>query len=196
MKIVLGSNSPRRKEVLEELKLSFKTITNNFDERLIEYKSSPEDYVKELSKAKAESLEPLVSADTLLLCGDTIVFSKGKIYPKPSDLDEAFGFLKHLSGSSHEVYSGLCLAHQNKYYIAFDKTTVTFRDLSDSMIKTYFNLIEPLDKAGGYAIQGAGSLIVSKIDGCYFNVMGMPMNALIEVFEKSGYNLWDLVDKV
>ncbi len=195
MKIVLGSNSPRRKEVLEELKLSFKTITNNFDESLIEYKSSPEQYVKELAKAKAESLEPLVSADTLLLCGDTIVFSKGKIYPKPSDLDEAFGFLKHLSGETHEVYSGLCLAYKNKYYIAFDKTTVSFRTLSDSMIKTYFNLIEPLDKAGGYAIQGAGSLIVSKIDGCYFNVMGMPMNALIEVFEKSGYNLWDLVDK-
>lgn len=192
MKILLGSNSPRRKEILNSIKLPFKTINNSFEESEIPYKGDPKKFVEEIARAKAESLMPLIQ-DEILICGDTIVNYEDKVYCKPKDLDEAFSFIKELSGKKHSVYSGLCLAHKNTYFTDFEETLVTFKVLTDEMIATYFRLINPLDKAGGYAAQGAGCMIISKIEGCFYNVLGMPLTPLFNIFEKAGYNLWDIL---
>lgn len=195
MKIILGSNSPRRIAILNSIKAPFKIFNNNFNEDLIKIKDRPDDYVKEISKAKAESIKPLIDEDCILICADTIVFMDDKIYLKPKDLDEAFSTLKKLSGRTHFVYSGICLTYKNHFYTEYDKTEVTLKKLSEKKIATYFKLMDPMDKAGAYAIQGAGSLIISQIKGCYYNVMGLPVGILDDLFQKAGFDLWDILEE-
>jgi septum formation protein len=195
MHIILGSQSPRRKEILEFFKLPFTVVSSHFDESLIPFEGSPTIYTQTLAKEKALSIrhslsssihQPIVTADT------TVYFNKQN-FSKPSNDEEAFLFLKQLSGNTHEVYTSMALLHEQALYVDTALTYVTFHSLSDSQIERYIETASPFDKAGGYAIQGLGSLLVSRIEGCYYNVMGLPVEIFRILLKKVDIDLWDYI---
>ena len=189
MHIVLGSQSPRRKEILDFFKLPFTVCSSNFDESSVAFSGSSEDYVKTQAKQKALSLKDRHHND-LIITADTTVYFNQKLFQKPLDEREAFLFLKELSGNTHEVYTGVATWYQGELLTEVAMTKVTFHPMTDAQIKQYINATHPLDKAGAYAIQGLGILIVAKIEGCYYNVMGLPIRSLCNLLKHSGIDLW------
>lgn len=189
MQLILGSQSPRRREVLNYFNIPFKQISPDYDEDAIPFQGNPTEYVEILSKGKADSLAHL-HPDSLILAADTIVYKKGKIFGKPKDEHEAYQFLTELEGKWHSVFTGLTLHHQGKFYHEVEETKVLFNSLSEDQMKCYHRMLPFVDKAGGYMIQGAGSLIVKRIEGCYYNVVGLPINALYAVLLRARIDLW------
>ncbi|MCH9630811.1 MAG: dTTP/UTP pyrophosphatase [Chlamydiia bacterium] len=194
MCVVLGSQSPRRKEIFEYFDIPFTVCSSQFDESTISFNHDPKEYVETLSIEKAKALKKQFNNE-VLITADTIVHFKKRLYPKPQDEQEAFTFLKELSGNTHEVYTGVCISQGEDYYTGATLSTVQFHPIEDEKIKDYIQLIDPLDKAGAYAIQGRGSLIVSKIEGCYYNVMGLPITLLSDLLKKVGIDLWKAYSK-
>jgi septum formation protein len=195
MQLILGSQSPRRREVLSFFDLPFKQISPDFDEDSIPFKGDPKDYVKVLSKGKADSLTSQFPS-SIILTADTIVYKDGKIYGKPQNEQEGFDYLKELCGNWHSVFTGLTISSQGKDFQAVEETRVLFNALTEEHMQTYHRMLHFVDKAGGYMIQGAGSLIVKRIEGCYYNVVGLPINALYSVFWQAGIDLWKHLKKV
>lgn len=189
MELILGSQSPRRKEILSYFNLPFKQVSPNYDEDSIPFEGDPHEFVKTLSKGKNDSLIPLFPS-SLILTADTIVYQDGVNFGKPKDDKEAFQFLKALSGNWHSVFTGLTLYSNGQQFYAVDETKVLFNSLTEEQMQTYHRTLHFTDKAGGYMIQGAGSLIVKRIEGCYFNVVGLPINALCSVLRQAGIDLW------
>lgn len=189
MQLILGSQSPRRREILSFFDIPFKQVSPNFDEEAVPFHDNPQEYVQILAKGKADSLAHLFP-DSIVLTADTIVYREGKIYGKPKDEQEAFQYLNELSGKWHSVFTGLTLSQKGQDYLALQETRVLFNTLTNDQIKTYIQMLTCSDKAGGYMIQGAGSLIVKRIEGCYYNVVGLPINALCAVFSQAGIDLW------
>lgn len=194
MHIVLGSQSPRRKEILDFFKLPFSVCSSDFDESSVVFDGSPEAYVKTQAKEKAFSLKELHKNDLIITADTTVHFNK-KLFQKPLDEKEAFAFLKELSGNTHEVYTGVAVLYQGELLTEVAMTKVTFHRIDTTQIQNYIKAINPLDKAGAYAIQGLGSLIVSKIEGCYYNVMGLPIHSLCVLLKKVGIDLWAYIAK-
>ena len=168
---ILASGSPRRKELLELMGLEFKVIVSQADEDSV--------------KASATAKEVLRNKNAVIISADTIVTLDGQILGKPKDEDDAFNMLSKLSGCEHEVYTGYCVMRisDGKAVCGKVRTKVKFKDLSDDKIRGYINSGEPMDKAGAYGIQGLGSLLIEKIDGDYFNVVGLPISALADTLE-------------
>jgi septum formation protein len=189
MDIILGSGSPRRQEILRFFSLPFTQASPPFDERQVAFDGNPVAYVETLSKEKAKSLSPLYG-DKAILTADTVVFQNGVIYNKPQDLSEAISFLKTLSGSWHSVFTSLSLFHKGSIKTLHEETKILFHELSLDQIEKYLEHVNFLDKAGGYAIQQGGSLIVKKIEGCYYNVMGLPLTSLRELLLSVDIDLW------
>ena len=179
---ILASGSPRRKELLELMGLEFKVIVSQADED-----SVSKDLKTELAllKASATAKEVLRNKNAVIISADTIVTLDGQILGKPKDEDDAFNMLSKLSGREHEVYTGYCVMRisDGKAVCGKVRTKVKFKDLSDDKIRGYINSGEPMDKAGAYGIQGLGSLLIEKIDGDYFNVVGLPISALADTLE-------------
>jgi septum formation protein len=171
--VILASESPRRKILLETAGLKVKIVPANLEEFNHEY-SSPTDYVLANSRDKARMAATRLPYD-LIISADTIVLLGGRIYEKPINRDEARWMLQELSGKTHQVITGFCLLTHNQEILDFDETKVTFYSLSFDEIETYLDSGEPFDKAGAYGIQGPASLFVRKIEGCYFNVVGFPL---------------------
>lgn len=190
MKLILGSQSPRRREILSYFNLEFEQISSDFDEEAVPFNGDPEAYVKTLSKGKADNLAEF-HTDCLILTADTIVYQNGKIFGKPKDEQEGYQFLKELEGKWHSVFTGLTFNCKGKDFQAIEETRVLFKSLSKQQIQNYHRILPFVDKAGGYMIQGAGSIIVQRIEGCYYNVMGLPINALYAVLKKGGIDLWE-----
>ena len=184
---ILASGSPRRKELLELMGLEFKVIVSQADEDSVSKDLKPELYVQELAllKASATAKEVLRNKNAVIISADTIVTLDGQILGKPKDEDDAFNMLSKLSGCEHEVYTGYCVMRisDGKAVCGKVRTKVKFKDLSDDKIRGYINSGEPMDKAGAYGIQGLGSLLIEKIDGDYFNVVGLPISALADTLE-------------
>ncbi len=189
MTIILGSESPRRKEILQFFSIPFTQCSSNFDEESIVYTGEPAKYVETLAGKKAEALSA-IHKDKPILTADTAVFCKGKLYNKPKDRNEAFSFLSELSNEVHSVFTGVALSYQNTLYVLSEETKITFHDLSPDQINRYLDQIKFLDKAGSYAIQQGGGLLVKKLEGCYYNVMGLPLNSLRELLQKANIDLW------
>jgi septum formation protein len=189
MKLILGSQSPRRKEILSFFSLPFQQVSPHFDEEAVVFKGDPIEYVNTLAKGKLESLAKDFP-EQILLTADTVVYREGNIYNKPADEEEAFQILKQLVGNWHSVYTGIAVQYQGKLFQAAEETQVLFNSLTDEQIHTYYHRLPYKDKAGGYSIQQAGSLIVKKIDGCFYNVMGLPINTLRDLLNKAGIDLW------
>jgi septum formation protein len=189
MQLILGSQSPRRREVLSFFDIPFKQVSPNFDEDSIPFHDNPQEYVQILSKGKADSLTHRFPKD-LILTADTIVYREGKIYGKPRNQEEAVQYLKELSGKWHSVFTGLTISSKGQEFQTMDETRVLFNSLTEEQIRTYHQMLTFADKAGGYMIQGPGGLIVKRIEGCYYNVVGLPINALYSILLHAEIDLW------
>lgn len=178
--LILASQSPRRKYLLEQAGLTFKIIPSNLDESSIPI-SLPNNYVKKLAIAKAKDIADNYPQEWII-GADTIVLLNNKILGKPDSRSKAREMLKGLSGKTHQVLTGyaiLCKAKQHQF-AAVAITDVQFKNLSKNEIEWYIHTKEPFDKAGAYAIQGLGTFLVKKINGSYTNVVGLPVCEIIE----------------
>ncbi len=172
--LILASKSPRRKELLGFITNDFIVVSEEIDETVPE-DMTPENAVLYLSRKKAELFQ---NSEDVVIGADTIVVLNGKILGKPADEEEAFSMLKSLSGKEHSVLTGVTLISPSGKKSFYKETKVKFFELSDGEISNYIKTGECMDKAGAYGIQGFGSLLVEKIDGDYFNVVGLPVSAL------------------
>ena len=178
--MILASQSPRRRELLSLITEDFRIIPAK-DEEVLPEKISPENAVLSLSEQKANEVYREHRGE-VIVAADTIVAIDGKILGKPADEKDAFAMLKTLSGRVHEVFTGVCVIFANgQKERFFEETKVEFYELSDEEIADYIKTGEPMDKAGAYGIQGKGALLVKRIDGDYYNVMGLPVARLLRV---------------
>ena len=185
MKVILASKSPRRVEILEKIVKEFEVVQSNFDENTIDFKGDIEKYVKDLSRNKAIEVSKRLNEPSIVIAADTVVFQSGKVLEKPKNEEDAFSMLSSLSGNTHKVYSGICLinTYDDTVVTDCDCTEVRFSELNPRQIRNYINSDEPMDKAGAYGIQGLGGAFVEGIKGCYYNVMGLPLNKLYKALE-------------
>lgn len=182
IKLILASQSPRRREILENLGLSFRVITADVDESCTE--KDPRRYVETLALRKGTavlarlSTENQLDEQTLILAADTVVAAEGEILGKPRDEADAAHMLHLLSGKTHHVISGIALLSARHTAVASEVTGVRFAPLTESDVAFYLASGEPYDKAGGYAVQGLASLFIDGLEGDYFNVVGLPVKRL------------------
>ncbi|MBQ2731220.1 MAG: septum formation inhibitor Maf [Clostridia bacterium] len=175
MRLVLASNSPRRKSLLEEMGLEFEVCGANVDET-VEGDLSPSELVQMLAARKARAVADTLDDDAIVLGADTVVSFGGEVFGKPRDMAHAREMLLTFSDTTHEVYTGVCLCQGKRSLSAAVCTKVTFAPVSEREIDTYLACFNPLDKAGAYGIQDAGGLFVSRIDGDFYNVIGLPLS--------------------
>ncbi|NMM64530.1 Maf-like protein [Clostridium sp. P21] len=191
MDIILASASIRRQELIKRLTNDFTVLVSDFDESTVEFKNDCAAYVMDIAQGKAQWVKNKVKNQALIIGCDTIVSFNGKVLGKPKSDEDAFNTLKMLSGNIHEVYSGLTLLDSFSGNIKKDFvcTRVKFSPLSDEEIKKYIETGEHKDKAGSYGIQGYGGIFVEEIHGCYYNVVGLPLNKLSKMLKGMGVNL-------
>ncbi|MDU1322481.1 MAG: Maf-like protein [Clostridium botulinum] len=191
--IILASASQRRQELLKRILGNFQIIVSDFDESSIPFKNNIPSYVMNLAEGKARSVsKKIMDQDNNLIIGcDTIVAFNNRILGKPKDKKDAFEMLQALSGNEHKVYSGLAIldVKSNKIIKDFVCTKVKFSKLTSSQIEKYINTGDPMDKAGAYGIQGKAGVFVENINGCYYNVVGLPLNKLNSMLMEMGVNL-------
>ncbi len=173
MKLILASQSPRRMELLRHITTDFVTEPS-YAEESIPDGFTPAQAVQFLAQAKAHEVAQR-HPDALVIGSDTVVSIDGKILGKPRDKEHCIAMLHQLSGRVHEVYTGVSMQYHNEAETFYDVTQVEFYPLSEEDILWYAGLSEPYDKAGGYGIQGRGCLLVRRIIGDYYNVMGFPV---------------------
>ncbi len=185
--IILASASPRRKELLSNMGLDFSVVVSDADESLVDSDVAPGIYVQQLALLKAaESAKRIIkNKKAVVISADTIVVNDGVILGKPLDEADARLMLKKLSGQTHKVYTGFCVMRLEdaKTVCKSVETEVTFKVLSDEKIERYIKSGEPMDKAGAYGIQGLGAMLVDRINGDYFNVVGLPVSELADILE-------------
>lgn len=194
LELILASGSPRRRQLLKGLDLQFSVLVTDADET-IRPDWTPTLAVRHLARRKAlaaAQMSPEESRQTMaIIAADTVVSIDGVILGKPIDAGDAIATLRRLVGRPHEVYTGVCLYLPMNEYIAVDAvcTSVTMRDRDEAWLKWYVSTGEPMDKAGSYAIQGYGSLLIDEIKGDYYNVVGLPINRLDDMLERVGLSL-------
>jgi len=187
--IILASGSPRRQELFKELGLDFSIQVKEVNEV---YASSlkKEEITNYLAELKASAFENELNEGDLLITSDTIVWLNNKALEKPKNAKKATEMLQALSGTKHKVITSVCLKTRNKQHVFSDTTTVYFKELSSKEINFYVKNYHPFDKAGGYGIQEwIGFIGVAKIEGSYFNVMGLPVHKLYEELMKFPFEL-------
>ena len=185
MKIVLASQSPRRRQLLGQMGLEFTTQSPEIDEAAFQGRDA-RDLVQILSREKARWIAGQVDPETLVIGADTVVVRDGEILGKPKGEEEARAMLASLSGRTHQVCTGVTVCRGDKVLTQVEETQVTFRPLTDQEIRQYVSTGEPMDKAGAYGIQGLGALLVERLEGDYFNVMGLPLCRLGEMLAQFG----------
>ncbi len=188
-KIILASGSPRRIELLKMLGCKFQIIPSQIEEKINPH-LSPVQNAKRIARLKSLGVASKFS-EGIIIAADTMVVLNKKILGKPKNKKEAREMLKNLSGKEHEVITGLAIINAKTKKIFQDAviTKVKFMELNDNLIRKYIASGETLDKAGAYAIQGKGSLMIESIKGDYFNVVGLPLNALNQLLKKFGVSL-------
>lgn len=177
MKIILGSKSPRRKEILSLMGYDFEVRISEAEEEI--KSTNPKEVVQSIARQKANNIS--INDDELLICADTIVVLDNKILGKPADLPDARRMISSLQGRYHFVYTAVCLKYQGKQTEFVDEAEVAIYPMSDKEIEEYINTTEPYDKAGGYAIQGIFSKYIKAYAGDYYTIMGLPKERLEEV---------------
>jgi septum formation protein len=184
-RIVLASSSPRRSELLRAIGLGFEVIHPSSDETVSDGEA-PEQFALRVSLEKACSVSSALGDGAIVIGADTIVVVDGEILGKPGDPEEASSMLRKLSGKEHSVYTAFSIVRAKNELLHSESvcTVVRVKPLAASEIEGYIKTGEPMDKAGAYAIQGAGSFIVSGIEGSYSNVVGLPVEELLEALKK------------
>ena len=178
-RIILASQSPRRQYLLKELGIDFEIMANSDIDEKYPPELTKEEIPVYLAKMKANVSMPSIPDKTLLITADTIVWFKGKVVNKPTDYAEALKMLEELSGEMHEVLTGVCLSTNKKKHTFHTSTLVYFGKLSKEEISYYVKQYRPYDKAGAYGIQEwIGYIGIERIEGSYFNVMGLPVQEL------------------
>lgn len=182
--VVLASKSARRIEILTHLGLNPTVMVSDADETVNE-PLTPEALTEELSLRKAGAVLDKIGKNELVIASDTVVSSmSGEIFGKPKDKADAYRMLRSLSGTTHRVVSGVALYLNGKTVVAHDITYVKFKELTNREIECYISTAEPYDKAGGYGIQDRASVFVEKIDGDYYNVVGLPVYKMFDLLKK------------
>ena len=186
--IILASASPRREQLLFQAGCEFRVIPSGFYEDNAQ--GLPPDQLA-LVHARAKALDVAVKAlpGELVIGADTVVALGAKVFGKPTDAADAKRMLSELSGKRHVVYTGVAVIQDGKTRETVEATAVAIRSLSENEIDAYVATGEPLDKAGAYAIQGMGALLVERIEGCYYNVVGLPLVALARLLSEAGVRL-------
>ncbi len=192
IKIVLASESPRRKELLERIGLKFQVLPSSINE-YFDNTLNVHDTAIDLSFQKAYDVAKIVdNKDAIVVGADTLVVYDGKYLGKPKDVNNAFETLKMLQGNWHEVITGFSIINNKTSEVIkdYEETRVKMISLDDLTIKKYIMTKEPMDKAGSYGIQGKGSILIERIEGCYYNVMGLPLPKVARIFMKFGIELF------
>lgn len=189
-KIILASTSPRRKEILEKLRIPFEIETSSYKEDM-SLNFPPDELAKHLSYEKAKSVA-LKHNNAIIIGADTFISFEGKVLGKPKSKNEAKEMLKNYSGKYVSVFTGFTIidAKTKNYISKAVETKVFFKNLSKEEIEGYIKSGEPMDKSGAFASQGLGSVLIEKIDGDALNVIGLPMSALVESLKKFNINIW------
>lgn len=182
--IVLASSSPRRRQLLEMLRLPHRIIVPDVDETM-HAGEAPERYVIRLAHAKARAVVPLAPGE-IVLAADTTVVLDGDVFAKPDDPADAVRMLGRLQGRTHQVMTAVAVAQGDRIEHALDVSWVTFRPATPEMLADYVATGEPLDKAGAYAIQGLGALLIERVEGDLFGVMGLPLRLAIDLLARFG----------
>lgn len=163
-------------------------IPATVDERSIAY-TAPADFAYKCADSKAKSIAAVVSPDSLVIAADTVVALGDEVFGKPKNSADAVRMLQALAGKMHRVYTGLVVIQRDQYERQIVETRVFFATLTDEQIERYVSTGEPLDKAGAYGIQGRGALCVDSIEGCYYNVVGLPLRTLAQMLRRFGVEL-------
>lgn len=174
MEVILASKSPRRLELLSKLYPDLRVVVNAADETLPDG-MHPKNGVEVLAVRKGAAVLSLVQGDALIVSSDTLVEKDGLPLGKPQDREDAFRMLRMLSGTVHNVHTGVAVHYKGRVFSGVDSTAVTFKDMTDEEIYEYISTGEPMDKAGAYGIQGGAALFAEKMVGDYYNVMGLPV---------------------
>ncbi len=191
MKLILASSSPRRAEVLRDAGFVFEVRPADLDEtRLLQEAAA--DYVRRVARAKAKAIADTARAAgerAIVIAADTIVLAEGQILGKPKDADDARRMLRLFSGKTHEVLTALCVINipAGKESLHVEKTRVQFLKMSEDEIESYIRTGEPFDKAGAYGIQGIAGRFATRVEGCYFNVLGLPLSRLWTTLQELGW---------
>lgn len=188
IKLVLASNSPRRKKIMSDLGLDFEVIPSNYDEKL-ETDEFSYDLIEDLATQKALDVVKRVDTDKIVIGADTVVVLYNKILGKPHTKENAFNMLKELSGKTHSVVTSICGINTKTNRAALISTTsyVRFNVLTDEMIHYYIDTFVPLDKAGSYGIQELPPNYINKFEGSFENIVGLDSEAVIKVITQLGY---------
>lgn len=195
VKIVLASKSPRRQELLSNIGVDFTVFTQDVDES-VDRSFSPRKTVEILAERKCLASVKKLSPGSVVISADTVVSADGKIFGKPRDKQDAYNMLRSLSGQWHEVLTGIAVSDGEKTVVESEVSKVCFRPLTDDEILKYIDTNEFADKAGGYGIQELGCLFVDKIEGDYFNIVGLPIGRLMGILKRTfEYDILDLMAK-
>lgn len=192
--LILGSTSPRRKEILSFFRVPFSAIPSQFDESTIPTTVHPKEYVEKMARKKGE--EFVLSPSDTLLTADTIVVLGTQILGKPASIDHAVEMLLSLSNTMHEVITGVCVRFKDTVLVRSATTRVLFLPITEKQARAYATHFNVLDKAGAYAIQEGGGIIIDKIEGCFYNVMGLPLRLTVDMLSEAGIHIWDILGNV
>jgi len=187
IQLILGSASPRRKELLQWTYIPFQIVTSNIEEN--SEKKDVGELVMDLAAQKARDVSRIILemnsfSDPMILGADTIVVVDNTVLGKPKSRDDAKNMLMSLQGRKHKVLTGVCLLFRDKEYNFYDETIVEFDYITDDLLELYLNTGESMDKAGSYGIQGAALGFIGKINGSYSNVVGLPVNLVLKNIQK------------
>ena len=193
MRIILASSSITRREIMDKLKIKYDIVTSDVEEK--SSKEDPREYVKELSRNKAESVSKKVSSkNSIIIAADSIIYKDGKKYEKPKSIDEVKQNLRELSGTKNQGITGVTVidTSNNKIKTFACVTDVYFKEISEEDIEWYVKHEENLLKKAGYSLEGIMSLFLERLDGDYYNVLGLPLGKLYKCINEFGYSLKDL----
>ena len=193
--LILASGSPRRQSLLAALGVEFRVVTSSAPEP--NTGNSPAEIVIRNAMIKRDDVGPRIDEPAIIIAADTLVFYEEHVLPKPVDFDDARRMLRLLSGKTHQVLTGLAIVdtETGQTVEGSEATDVTFRELRDDEIDHFVHIVEPLDRAGAYTVDGPGSLIVAAYRGCYQNVLGLPMVRLNSLLGELGLDLFAIMDK-
>jgi septum formation protein len=193
-RFILASASPRRRALLEALGIEIEVVPSVADET---FEGSPREMVALNARRKRDEVAARIQPPGIVIAADTLVFLEEQPLGKPADLDEARAMLRRLSGVTHEVMTGVAVVDTESGVSAegVEVTRVTFCALQDAQIGTFVDAVHPLDRAGAYTVDGPGSLLVARYEGCYQNVLGLPMVCLDGLLQRLNCDLFRYIDK-
>lgn len=192
-RLILASASPRRRALLAALGLHFAVMPSTAEET---FDGAPAAMVSKNARAKRDEVAGRIEGAALVIAADTLVFVGEHVLGKPADAAGARAMLEKLSGRTHQVLTGVAVTDtgSGKQAEGYESTDVTFRELTSAEIERFVSAVNPIDRAGAYTVDGPGSLLVARYDGCYQNVLGLPMVRLDEVLREIGYSLFEMMD--